>query len=242
MQIAQIESQLQQVITDYDARTILAEIALRFYQRDYHREMFTLLSARPIWDVDRLILRFTSQFDAFLVRPLYRTIAAVLYEREVKEAIVVWGSLPHQNFRVVASMAMGESIFDTPPPLDVRASVVEAIRLGDLVRSSENPMGVVVLDSDWQIWGNTALSVMCQKPLEELCRTNVRANWVNQQARTDDGLTQIKQRLTREQDFHLNYTTKLSAEATGKHHFESRFRLVLGGRFRLTEIFSYLPS
>jgi hypothetical protein len=238
---AKIEQQLQLIAANYDARRIQAEIAMRFLQLKHLRELFSLLTAYPDWEEKRLVLNFPNKFSTLLVRPLYRTIAAVLQSWDISQAILTWHGAGHTGFRIVASMGAGDSIFDVPPPFDLDVSITEALRLGDLIRGADNPMGCVLLDSDWQIWGNDALSVMCEKPLEDLVRTNVRANWVNRRTRTDDGLSAIKERLLREGDFVVSYCTKMSSDAVGKHDFESRFRLVLGGRCRLTEIYSYTP-
>lgn len=242
MQTEIVKQAMAQFCADYDARRIAAEIAVRLKESGQIRELFALLHATLGWDDDHLTITFACRDDALLVRPHYRAIARVIGLWEVKEAILNWDGSMHQGFRVIASLAGDDDVFAIPPPLDMNASITEAMRIGDMVRGSENPIGVVLLDSDWQIWGNQALSVMTGKPLEELIRMNVRANWVDRRKRTDDGLAEIKDRLISEGDFEVAYRTKMSGDAAIKHDFESRFRLMLDGRVRVTEIYSYVPA
>jgi len=240
--IERIYRSLEQITADYHARKILGEIAVRFHALQHDREMFMLLESCPYWiDRDQFVIECSNRISTFAIRQLYRTIAAVADQWEIKDVFLTWRNATQKPFHILASMGAGDSIFDLPPPLDLDASITEAMRIGDIVRSSENPIGVVVLDSDWQIWCNQALSALCGKPLEVLVRTNVRANWVDRRAKTDDGLATIKKRLRREVDFVQSYCTKLAPEASVKHNFESRFRLMLDGRVRLTEIYSCEP-
>lgn len=238
-----IERQLQQIVSDVDARRIAAAMAVALYTAEFRREAFVLCSAQTTLDDQQLVIQTSSREDTFLVRGRYQVLASVARQFELQRVVLTWRGANHDGFAIWCQMQTGSdnSIFDEPPPLQVSAPVVEAMRLADLIRSSENPIGAVCLDSDWQFWGNQALSVMCQKPLDELVRMNVRSNWVNRRTRTDDGLAEIKRRLVSEGDFELAYTTKMSGDATAKHNFYSRFRAVLGGSVRLTEIYAYEP-
>lgn len=248
-----VEAQLGQVAFDYDARRLQAAMAIRFGVLQQYREAFTLLQAKPGWqeiagwgglktEKPQLVFTFTCESQTVKVRSLYRTIAAIARESEVDRVILTWrGAKAADSYQIVSSMGEGDDIFDLPPPLTLNSSLTDTMLIGEEIRKSEFPMGLVINGSDWQVWGNQPLSVMTGKPMEELTRLNVRSNWVDRRAKSDDGLALIKSQLRTKNAFNMKYETKVSADAVGKHHFYSNFRLVLGSECRLTTVYEYVP-
>lgn len=251
----QTELLLNQIAFDYDARRLQAEMAVQCGCLKAYRAAFTLLQAVPAWAEGgawggdafkrrQLVLEWRTEAQMRSLLPVYRTLAKVAASWEVPRIVLTWaGASAEESYQVASSMGEGDDIFDIPPPLNLDVSIAETMRLGEVIRQSEHPMGLIVNASDWQVWANAPLSVMCGKPIAELIRMNVRGNWVDRRARTDDGLASVKHRLaTSPQGFELHYTTKVSPEATAKTNFHSRFEMVLNNHCRLTTIYNYQPA
>jgi hypothetical protein len=222
------------IVTAHDAKIFCCYLSSSFLKLGLNDAAAAAFSCKPWWEDSKVLaIECRDRAAAKILRGQWRQIAQIALQEGLEKVLLAW---PNCKRPYPIPSAMAEENQGCPP-LRSDKPEIDALRIGEMMLTSEQPMSLVDMDTDDQVWTNRALASLIGATIEESRRLNMRDLWIRNG--NDDGLDYVKQTLQQQSRLVHRYETQLN-QAT-RAQFESKFELVLNGRYRLTTIFEAVP-
>ncbi len=219
------------VVRLHDARLFLQSLVLALHQIGDRVAAAAAFRSAVRWeDARALLIECQTASDAKPLRQCHQFLSRHAAECGLDQILLSWKGCD----RPYAFKAAMQPDATSVPTVRSDKPELGALMIGELMNGSELPMGLIDLELDDQVWANEALARLKQQPVELLRSQNVRRLW------SPDALDYIKSAL-RQQGILENHRYEADLNPGLPCRFQSKFELVIDGRYRLTTLHECEP-
>lgn len=220
-----------QVVRLHDARLLLQSLVLGLHRIGDKVAAAAAFRSAVRWeDARALLIECQTATDAKPLRQCHQFLARHAAECGMERILLSWKGCD----RPYAFKATMQPDATAAPTVRSDKPELAALMIGELMNSAELPMGLIDLELDDQVWANEALARLKNQPVELLRSQNVRQLW------SPDALDYIKSAL-RQQGILENHRYEADLNPGMLCRFQSKFELVIDGRYRLTTLYECDP-